>query len=71
MFQSVDEMYSKNLRKWLVPFLRQCERRESGTYTKLLCDYVINMAKNDLARPLQVFEASKTHVSKTIINVIV
>ena len=56
-------MYSKNVRKWLVPFLRQCERKSRGTYNSLLRDYIVTMAKADLSRPLKVFELSKIHVS--------
>jgi len=65
--QSSDEMYSKNLRKWLVPFLRQTERQTSGSYISLLRQYILNMAQSDLAKPLLIFEASKTHVRKSLL----
>ena len=61
--QSSDEMYSKNVKKWLVPFVRQCEQKTPGSYNRLVRDYVVTMAKTNLARPLKVFELSKTHVS--------
>lgn len=60
-------MYSKNVKKWLVPFLRQCERKTAGAYNSLLRDYIVTMAKTDLARPLKVFELSKAHVSVSFI----
>ena len=56
-------MYSKNVKKWLVPFLRQCERKTKGTYNSLLRDYIVTTANTDLTRPLKVFELSKIHVS--------
>ncbi|KAL4228275.1 hypothetical protein ACF0H5_013706 [Mactra antiquata] len=67
MSKSSDEMYSKNIRKWLVPFLKQCERRTPGSYMMLLRDYVVTSSKNDLTRPLYVFEASKTHLPNPVI----
>ncbi|XP_052240269.1 NBAS subunit of NRZ tethering complex-like isoform X2 [Dreissena polymorpha] len=67
MSKSTDDMYSKNLRKWLVPFLRQCERSKPGTYIELLKHYVLKMATGDLRRPLQIFESSKTHLPSPVI----
>ncbi|XP_052794949.1 NBAS subunit of NRZ tethering complex-like [Mya arenaria] len=67
MSKSSDEMYSKNLRKWLVPFLRQTEKQKSGSYISLLRQYITNMAKHDLVKPLQIFESSKTHLPSPVI----
>ncbi|XP_053405478.1 NBAS subunit of NRZ tethering complex-like [Mercenaria mercenaria] len=67
MSKSSDDMYSKNLRRWMVPFLKQCDRRTHGAYIHLLRDYVVTSARSDLTRPLHVFEASKTHLPNPVI----
>lgn len=60
-------MYVKNLHRWLIPFLQQCERRNTGSYDTLLRDYVVTQAKSDLTLCFKLFEASKVNVSEDII----
>ncbi|KAL3866901.1 hypothetical protein ACJMK2_044151 [Sinanodonta woodiana] len=68
MAQSTEEMYSKNLHKWLIPFLKQCERRSPGTYNTLLRDYIVTMAKTNLTLPLKIFEASKINLPNPVLS---
>ncbi|XP_048258558.1 NBAS subunit of NRZ tethering complex-like isoform X1 [Haliotis rufescens] len=68
MSKSSGEMYVKNLRRWMVPFLKQCERREAGAYTSLLHDYIITKAKTDLSLVVKIFETSKAGVSQPVIQ---
>ena len=56
-------MYVKNLRRWLVPFLRRCEKLSVGSYQSLLHDYLVTMAQEDLSLCRLVFENSKREVS--------
>ncbi|XP_046551537.1 LOW QUALITY PROTEIN: neuroblastoma-amplified sequence-like [Haliotis rubra] len=68
MSKSSEEMYVKNLRRWMVPFLKQCERREAGSYNTLLHDYIITKAKTDLSLVVKIFETSKAGVSQPVIQ---
>jgi hypothetical protein len=56
-------MYSKNLHRWLVPFLQRVDEKAPKSSKILLQEYLVSMAKEDLALPLKVFEASKANVS--------
>ncbi|XP_060067245.1 NBAS subunit of NRZ tethering complex-like [Ylistrum balloti] len=68
MSKSTEEMYVKNLHRWLVPFLMQCERQNDGSYNTLLRDYIVTMAKTDLSLVLKVFESSKINLPNPIIK---
>ena len=59
-------MYVKNLHRWLVPFLQQCERHEPGSAKELLHDYMISMAQDDLFRCRLICENSHLKVCKLI-----
>ena len=61
--QSSEEMYVKNVRRWLVPFLQRCEHQEVGSFKTLIREYMINMAQGDLDRCLKIFKTSKADVS--------
>jgi hypothetical protein len=66
IIQSSEEMYLKNVRNWLVPFLKKCEKHSPGSYYSLLKEYLVNMAQTDLTLCLQIFKASKANVSSDI-----
>ncbi|XP_069137324.1 NBAS subunit of NRZ tethering complex-like [Argopecten irradians] len=68
MSKSTEEMYVKNLHRWLVPFLMQCERQNQGAYNTLLRDYIVTMAKTDLSLVLKVFESSKVNLPNPVIK---
>ncbi|XP_033750641.1 neuroblastoma-amplified sequence-like [Pecten maximus] len=68
MSKSTEEMYVKNLHRWLVPFLMQCERQNAGSYNTLLRDYIVTMAKTDLSLVLKVFESSKANLPNPVIK---
>ncbi|KAK3595169.1 hypothetical protein CHS0354_002768 [Potamilus streckersoni] len=68
MAQTTQEMYSKNLHKWLIPFLKQCERRSPLSYNTLLRDYIVTKAKTDLTLPLKIFEASKINLPNPVLS---
>lgn len=59
-------MYSKNIRRWMVPFLQRCEQKEPSSYSRLLRDYVLTKARNDLTLVLKIFELSRPNVSTVI-----
>jgi len=67
--QSSEEMYLKNVRNWLIPFLKKCEKYDPGSYYSLMKEYLVTMAKDDLAFCLQIFKASKANVSLLVFNV--
>ena len=56
-------MYTKNLHRWLLPFLQRCEEHNPGSSHALLREYLVTMAIEDLSLCLKVFEASKANVS--------
>jgi hypothetical protein len=63
VFQSSEEMYLKNVRNWLVPFLKKCEKHSPGSCYSLLKEYLVKMAETDLTLCLHIFKASKANVS--------
>ncbi len=69
-FQSSEEMYEKNVRRWLVPFLHRCERQKQGSFNALIREYMITMAEADLDRCLKLFESSKADVSTGIRDIL-
>ncbi|XP_021365609.1 neuroblastoma-amplified sequence-like [Mizuhopecten yessoensis] len=68
MSKSTEEMYLKNLHRWLVPFLTQCDRQNAGAFNTLLRDYIVTMAKTDLSLVLKVFESSKASLPNPVIK---
>ena len=63
--QSSEEMYVKNVHRWLVPFLQRCDKSEPGSFLDLLRRYLVSMASTDLTLVLKMFETSKADVSKS------
>jgi hypothetical protein len=68
MSKSSDEMYTKNLRRWMIPFLQQCEQKEPMAYNQLLRDFILTKARSDLTLVLKIFEASKPNASSPVIQ---
>lgn len=62
-FQSSDEKYVKNVYQWMIPFLHRCENRSPGLANSLFKEYLVTLAKEDLALPLKIFQNSKPAVS--------
>lgn len=61
--QSRTERYVKDAFQWMVPFLHRCEGQREGAATSLLKEYLVSLARQDLALPLLVFQHSKPDVS--------
>ncbi|BFY98427.1 hypothetical protein BsWGS_01467 [Bradybaena similaris] len=68
MSQSSEEMYAKNIRRWMVPFLQRCEQRQPMAYSRLLRDFILTKSRNDLTLVLKIFEASKPNVPSPVIH---
>ena len=68
VFQSTEEMYSRNLHRWMVPYLQRCEQRDPGAYDRLLRDFILTRARNDLSAVIKIFEASKPSASSPVIR---
>ncbi|KAF7694273.1 hypothetical protein HF521_008026 [Silurus meridionalis] len=68
MKNSSVEMYVKNVFQWMVPFLHRCESQNEGSSTKLLREYLVSIAKEDLTRPLLIFQHSKPGCQQKIIS---
>ncbi|KAK7009358.1 neuroblastoma-amplified sequence [Biomphalaria glabrata] len=68
MAKSPEEMYIKNLRRWMVPFLQRCEKKESGSYDRLLRDFILTKACDDLTLVVKIFETSKPSVQLPVIR---
>ncbi|KAF7247822.1 Neuroblastoma-amplified sequence [Varanus komodoensis] len=63
MLNSSEDRYVKNAYQWMVPFLHRCEKESPGIANKLLKEYLVTLAKEDLTFPLKIFEHSKPSVS--------
>ncbi|GFN79688.1 neuroblastoma-amplified sequence-like [Plakobranchus ocellatus] len=68
MSKSSEEMYTKNLRRWVIPFLQKCEQGQAGAYDRLLRDFVLTKARHDLTDVLKIFQISKTTLSSPLIR---
>ncbi|XP_070541643.1 NBAS subunit of NRZ tethering complex-like [Ptychodera flava] len=68
MAKPTKEMYIKNVRNWMIPFLQRCDRREKGSAERLMREYIVTMAKDDLTFPLMIFENSKKDQPHQVIS---
>nr|XP_056712438.1 NBAS subunit of NRZ tethering complex [Euleptes europaea] len=68
MMNSSSERYVKNAYQWMVPFLHRCENQSPGLANKLLKEYLVTLAKEDLKLPLKIFEHSKPACQQKIIS---
>ncbi|XP_072038105.1 NBAS subunit of NRZ tethering complex-like [Amphiura filiformis] len=67
MIKSSKEMYVKNMKRWVLPFLDRCEKRMPGSKKNLLSKYMLSMAKDDLEKCVLIFENSKQGVANPIV----
>ncbi|KAK2171518.1 hypothetical protein NP493_1055g01018 [Ridgeia piscesae] len=65
---SSEEMYIKNVKRWLLPFLQRCNHTNDGCSDRLMVKYLISMAKIDLGLCLKIFRASKADQPDPIID---
>ena len=56
-------MYEENVHNWMIPFLERCEDEKPGSFTRLINDYLVTMAKTDLTLCLKIFQLSRADVS--------
>ncbi|XP_077593113.1 NBAS subunit of NRZ tethering complex isoform X2 [Stigmatopora nigra] len=68
MDQSSQERYAKDAFQWMLPFLHRCERREAGAAARLLCHFLLDAARRDLALPLIIFQHSKPACPQKVIG---
>ena len=61
--QTTREMFIKNLRKWVLPFLKQQELKVTGSYFSLLRQYMLEMAAEDLTYVELIFKENRLDVS--------
>ncbi|XP_072107378.1 NBAS subunit of NRZ tethering complex isoform X1 [Mobula birostris] len=67
LINSSEEMYIKNVYQWVVPFLHRCESKKARFADKLLKEYLVTEAKEDLKYPLKIFQQSKPDCQQKII----
>nr|XP_033793445.1 neuroblastoma-amplified sequence [Geotrypetes seraphini] len=67
MKNSSAEKYVKNAYQWMIPFLHRCEIQTPGLANKLLKDYLVTSAKEDLNFPLKILQHSKPDCQQKII----
>ncbi|KAG8445664.1 hypothetical protein GDO86_010443 [Hymenochirus boettgeri] len=67
MKNSSEEHYVKDAYQWMVPFLHRCEAQTPGQANKLLEEYLVMLAKDDLKFPLKVFQHSKPDCQQKLI----
>ncbi|CAH1796434.1 unnamed protein product [Owenia fusiformis] len=68
MSSSSDEMYLKNIQRWMVPFLKRCDKQTPGDYNTILKQFLLDMAIEDLEHCSKVFECSKPDYPNPVIN---
>lgn len=68
MSTSTPETYIQNIRRWLIPFLTRCEKWKPGSAEKLLHDYIVTTAKEDLGLPLKILQHSRPDQQAPIIS---
>nr|XP_055042803.1 NBAS subunit of NRZ tethering complex [Misgurnus anguillicaudatus] len=68
MKNSSEDRYIRNLFQWMVPFLHRCERQQVGSSSRLLREYLVTLAKDDLKFPLKVFQHSKPDCHPKVIG---
>ncbi|XP_064078626.1 NBAS subunit of NRZ tethering complex-like [Macrobrachium nipponense] len=68
MSTSTPETYIQNIRRWLIPFLTRCEKWKPGSAKKLLHDYIVTTAKEDLGLPLKILQHSRPDQQAPIIS---
>ncbi|XP_064620288.1 NBAS subunit of NRZ tethering complex-like [Lineus longissimus] len=68
MSKSSDEMFEKNMHRWLVPFLERCDRLNPGSGSDLMRSYLVDLAITDLTLCCKVFENSRSHQRQPVIK---
>ncbi|XP_033634879.1 neuroblastoma-amplified sequence-like [Asterias rubens] len=68
MSKSPKEMYVKNIKRWVIPFLDRGERQHLGKRNELLTQYMLCMAKEDLTNCVMIFENSKSMNAGSIVT---
>jgi len=59
-------MFIKNVQRWMVPYLHNCEKHRPGSFFSLLHEYLVSIATYDLTLPVLLFKASKADVSSCV-----
>jgi len=60
-------MFIKNVQRWMMPYLRNCEKRRPHSFYSLLREYLVAIATDDLTLPVLLFKASKADVSSGVL----
>ncbi|KAB7504886.1 hypothetical protein Anas_09868 [Armadillidium nasatum] len=58
----------RNIRRWGQTFLNHCETREKGLGKKLLREYIVSTAVNDLSIPLKTIQHSQQDMADPILD---
>ncbi|XP_023558187.1 neuroblastoma-amplified sequence isoform X2 [Octodon degus] len=62
-----EDSYVTSAYQWMVPFLHRCEKHSPGVASRLLREYLVALAKEDLRLPLKIFQHSKRELPQKII----
>ncbi|KAJ8029007.1 Neuroblastoma-amplified sequence [Holothuria leucospilota] len=68
MEKTSKELYVKNVKRWILPFLKRCEAKTPGVQDELLHAYILSTAKDDLSYCLRIFENCKEGVPNPILT---
>ncbi|RXN16918.1 neuroblastoma-amplified sequence [Labeo rohita] len=68
MKNSSEDRYVRNSFQWMVPFLHRCEGQRVGSASAMLREYLVTLAKDDLALPLKIFQHSKPDCHPKVIG---
>ncbi|XP_019619051.1 PREDICTED: neuroblastoma-amplified sequence-like [Branchiostoma belcheri] len=67
MAQSSASEYMKNIRHRALPFLQRCDAKKPNSGTKLLQEYMVMIAKDDLSLVVKIFQSSRPEEAVPII----
>ncbi|KAI8481341.1 hypothetical protein Bbelb_409050 [Branchiostoma belcheri] len=67
MAQSSASDYMKNIRHRALPFLQRCDAKKPNSGTKLLQEYMVMIAKDDLSLVVKIFQSSRPEEAVPII----
>ncbi|XP_028411208.1 LOW QUALITY PROTEIN: neuroblastoma-amplified sequence-like [Dendronephthya gigantea] len=65
--KSTEKSFIRNFKEWAVPFLDRLEKRNRGSKTKLIQQYMIETAKMDLTFPLKILQQSASESTEPFI----
>ncbi|XP_072167418.1 NBAS subunit of NRZ tethering complex-like [Diadema setosum] len=68
MSKSTAEVYVKDMKRWVLPFLARREEQVPGSRSRLIEEFMLSMAKEDLSKCRLIFDSCKHNTQQPIIT---